>query len=345
MRNNTRALYTAMLAHIAQLNGVDSAAVTFSVDPTVQQRLEAVIQESSEFLQRINMVPVIEQQGAKVGIGVGSPIASTRNTAVDGPRVPRSVGTEDSDEYHCQKVNFDTALRYAKLDAWAHKPEFETLVRNAIARQQALDRILIGWNGTSRAATSNLTNNPLLQDVSKGWLQKYRERAPERVMDEVVAASNKVYIGTGANTDYKNLDALVMDAVASMVAPWYRNDPQMVAIIGRDLLHDKYFPLVNRDQAPSEQLAADVVMSQKRVGGVPALDVPFFPAGKILVTRLDNLSIYWQESARRRRIVDNAAMDQIEDYQSSNEDWVVEDYAAGTLIENIHLLADGVARP
>lgn len=345
MRNNTRALYTAMLAHIAQLNGVSDAAFTFSVDPTVQQRLEAVIQESSEFLQRIQVLPVDEQQGAKVGIGVGSPIASTRNTAVDGPRVPRSVGTETSDEYFCQKINFDTALTYKKLDQWAHRPEFETLVRNAIARQQALDRIMIGFNGTHRAATSNLTNFPLLQDVAKGWLQKYRENAPNRVMDEVVAGSNKVYVGTGANTDYNNLDALVMDAIANMVAPWYQKDPQLVAIIGRDLLHDKYFPLVNREQPPSEQLAADVVMSQKRIGGVPALDVPYFPGGKILVTRLDNLSIYWQENARRRRMVDNAAMDQVEDFQSSNEDWVVEDYAAGTLIENIHLLADGVARP
>lgn len=345
MRNTTRALYSAMIAHIAQLSGVESAVNTFAVDPTVQQRLEAVIQESSGFLQRVNMVPVEEQKGAKVGIGVGSPIASTRNTSVDGPRVPREVGTEDDDEYFCDKVNYDTALRYSKLDAWAHKPEFETLVRDAIARQQALDRIMIGFNGTHRASTSNLANNPLLQDVSKGWLQKWRERAPERVMREKFSNSNKIYIGTGANTDFNNLDALVMDAIAGMVAPWYQRDPQLVAIIGRDLLHDKYFPLVNKTQAPSEQLAADIIMSQKRVGGVPAVDVPYFPPNKILVTRLDNLSIYWQESARRRRIVDNASMDRIEDFQSSNEDWVVEDYAAGCLLENIHLLPDGQARP
>ena len=87
------------------------------------------------------------------------------------------------------------------------------------------------------------------------------------------------------------------------------------------------------------------MLSQERVGGVPAMSVPYFPDNAILVTRLDNLSIYTQEGSRRRRIVDNAAMGQIEDYQSANEDWAVEDYAAGCLIENIELLADGVAAP
>lgn len=36
-------------------------------------------------------------------------------------------------------------------------------------KRQALDRILVGWNGTSRAATSNPTTNPLRQDVNIGW--------------------------------------------------------------------------------------------------------------------------------------------------------------------------------
>lgn len=345
MRNNTRLLYTAMLANIATIYGVPSAADTFSVDPTIQQRLEAVIQESSEFLTRVNFVPVVEQSGSKVGIGVGSPIASTRNTAVAGPRVPRDVTTTDDELYFCAKVNYDTALPYAKMDQWAHKKEFETIVRDAIARRQALDRIMIGFNGTSRAATSNILTNPLLQDVAVGWLQKYRTNAAARVMDEGAPGDGSIYVGTGAGTHYKNVDALVMDAIANMIAPWYQKDPGLVAILGRNLLHDKYFPLVNKDQTPTERLAADVMLSQERVGGVPAMTVPYFPDNAILVTRLDNLSIYTQEGSRRRRIVDNASMDQVEDYQSANEDWVVEDYAAGCLIENIELLADGVAAP
>ncbi|CRL46086.1 Phage major capsid protein, P2 family [Sodalis glossinidius str. 'morsitans'] len=37
------------------------------------------------------------------------------------------------------------------------------------------------------------------------------------------------------------------------------------------------------------------LISQKRLGGLQAIRVPFFPDNTILITRLDNLSIYWQD--------------------------------------------------
>ena len=42
MRNDTRKLYTGYLSQVAQLNGVESTTATFSVDPTIQQRLEKI---------------------------------------------------------------------------------------------------------------------------------------------------------------------------------------------------------------------------------------------------------------------------------------------------------------
>jgi hypothetical protein len=41
---------------------------------------------------------------------------------------------------------------------------------------------MIGFNGITRAATSDKTKYPLLQDVNVGWLQQYRNTAPQRVM-------------------------------------------------------------------------------------------------------------------------------------------------------------------
>lgn len=193
---------------------------------------------------------------------------------------------------------------------------------------------MIGFNGTSRAATSNPTTNPLLQDVNVGWLQKYRANAAARVMTEG-ATTGKVKIG--ASGDYKNLDALVFDAVNSLIEPWFQDDTALVAILGRDLLADKYFPIINNTSAPTEMLAADMIVSQKRVGNLPAVRVPHFPAGKILITRLDNLSLYYQEGTRRRHIVENPKRDRIENYESSNEAYVVEDYGCGCLIENIEV--------
>jgi len=106
-------------------------------------------------------------------------------------------------------------------------------------------------------------------------------------------------------------------------------------ICGRELLHDKYFPILNQDNKPTEQAAADMIVSQKRIGGLPAVSVPYFPANAMMIQRLDNLSIYWQEGARRRTIVDNAKRDRVENFESSNDAYVVEDFGAGCMVENI----------
>lgn len=334
MRNETRKLFNAYAQQIAQLNGVDDATVKFAVAPTVQQTLETKMQESSEFLNKINIIGVTEQQGQKLGLGVGGPIASNTDTTA-GDRQTKDPLTLDSNDYYCRQNNSDTHIRYATIDMWAKFPDFQARIRNAIIRRQALDRITIAFNGTSYAVDSDIGANPLLQDVNIGWLERYRQDSPARVLSEVVASSNKVEIGAGK--DYENLDALVMDAVSNLIEPWYQEDTSLVAIMGRDLLHDKYFPLVNQAQPASEMMATDMIISQKRVGGLPAVRVPFVPAGKIMITRLDNLSMYYQEGTRRRHIMDNPKRDRIENYESSNDWFGIEDYGCGCLIENITL--------
>ena len=340
MRNDTRVLFHAYCAAIATLNNVASAVEKFTVNPSVQQKLETRIQESSEFLGRINNIGVAEQQGEKLGLGIGSPIAGTTDTTTT-DRVPTDPTSMDAHGYLCTQTNFDSLIRYSKLDAWAKFPDFQTRIRDVILKRQALDVITIGFNGTSRAATSNKATNPLLQDVNIGWLQKYRTYAAARVLDEVYAGSNKVQVGSAIDVahGYKNLDALVFDAVNNMIDPWYREDTELVAIMGRDLLADKYFPMINTNNVPTETMAADMIISQKRVGGLQAVRVPYFPANAILITRLDNLSRYYQDGARRRTIVDNAKRDQIENYESSNDAFVVEDYGLGCLVEHIELVA------
>lgn len=338
MRNNTRLAYNEYTRAIAELNGVPSATEKFTVNPTIQQTLETRIQESSDFLGRVNSIGVSEQQGEKLGLGIGSPIAGTTDTTAT-DRVPTDPTALDAQGYICTQTNFDTLIRYSKLDAWAKFADFQTRIRDVILKRQALDIITIGFNGTSRAATSNKATSPLLQDVNIGWLQKYRANAPARVLQEIFAASGIIQVGAAIDLahGYKNLDALVFDAVNNLIDPWYREDTELVAIMGRDLLADKYFPLVNATQVPSETMATDMIISQKRIGGLPAVRVPYFPANAILVTRLDNLSRYYQEGARRRTVVDNAKRDQIENYESSNDAYVVEDYGLGCLIENIVL--------
>jgi P2 family phage major capsid protein len=340
MKKQTRIAFTQYNDRVAQLNDVDSIASTFSVEPSIQQTLETKMQESSAFLTQINMIGVSEQEGEKVGLGVSGPIASRTNTA-NKERQTRDVSTLENNRYRCEKTNFDTHITYAKLDAWAKFADFQTRLANAILTRQALDRIMIGFNGIKVAADTDIATNPLLQDVNKGWLQHLREDAPERVLGLVADDhAGKVIIGAGEGADYANLDAAVMDAV-NLLDHWYQEDTGLVAIVGRKLLNDKYFPLVNTKQAPSETLATDIIISQKRIGGLPAVRVPFFPENAVLVTRLDNLSIYYQEGARRRRLEDAAKRDRIENYESSNDAYVIEDNGLAALVENIQLQAEG----
>ena len=73
------------------------------------------------------------------------------------------------------QVNYDFHIRYNTLDLWARYEDFQARLRDAIVKRQALDRIMIGFNGVTRAKTSNRAKFPMLQDVAVGWLQKYRK--------------------------------------------------------------------------------------------------------------------------------------------------------------------------
>ena len=341
MRNDTREKFTAFSNRVALLNGVSSAAVAFTVAPTVQQTLESKILESAAFLKRINVVPVRDMQGAKLGLGNKGPIASRTNTANGTGRKTRATHTLDKRGYECKKTNFDTHIRYETLDSWSEFPDFETRVRDQCIQQQGLDRLIIGWNGTHAAEDTDIEAFPLLQDVNKGWLQHLREQAPAQVIPGINTAADgqpPVYrpVRVGKGGDFANLDALVMSGIMLM-EPQYREDTGLEAICGRELLHDKYFPVVNQEHKPSETLAAQTVVAQKRMGNLPANTQPYFPASSLLIARPDNLSIYWQVGGRRRHLKDAPDFDQVENYESSNDAYVVERIGAAVLIENIEI--------
>lgn len=374
MRNSTRALFNAYVSQIALLNSVSDATQQFNVDPVVEQKLEAKMAESSEFLQAINVIPVTEQVAQSLGLGTTRTIAGRTDTTGNAERTATDpTGNTEINNYHCRQTNFDWAMRYALLDAWRHRPEFQTLMRDAILQQQARDRIMIGWNGTSVAVTTDRVANPLLQDVNEGWLHKIRTRAPAQVFNDGNltvktdgtnnAALKKIYIkpavelfdgnaafnavggSAHALADYSSLDALVLDA-KRLLPEWYRTRTDLVVIVGQDLVDDKYFTIAQQTGATATEVEATdrIIRSTKQLGGLQAVMVPFFPANGILITTLSNLSIYWQEETRRRQLADEPKKDRIANYESVNEDYVVEDYELVVLVENI-VIGSAPARP
>ncbi|BDC81801.1 phage major capsid protein, P2 family [Aeromonas hydrophila] len=333
MRNETRVKFNEYTGQLAKLNAITSAMVQFNVQPSVQQTLETKMQESVEFLQMINVIPVNDMKGEKVGVGISSTIAGRTDTSTK-DRQPNDPSALYDHSYECAQTNYDTMIGYAKLDAWAKFPDFQTRIRDAIITRQGLDRIMIGWHGTSAAKDTDRNANPLLQDVNIGWLEHIRKDAPAQVMKEVKQGSGKIYIDP-TNGDYKNIDAVVFDVVSEMIKPWYQDDTDLVVICGRKLLSDKYFPIINDAGDNQNKLAAQVLVSQKQIGGLKAVRVPFFPEDALLVTKLENLSIYWQEGARRRHIEEEPKRNRIVNYESSNDAYVVEDYDCAALVENI----------
>lgn len=337
MRNDTRARFSVYVAGLAAANGIGDTAKKFAVLPAIQQRLETKIQESSEFLKLINIMPVVEMMGARLGLGINGPIASRTNTSADKSRKTAEVGSLDEQKYLCAQTNYDTHMRYNMLDSWAKFSDFAARLSAVRLQRCALDRIMIGFNGTSVAGDTDRAANPLLQDVNKGWLQDLRDNAAGRVLATGKTAG-KIVVGSGANADYKTLDGLVFDAAQNLLDPWHSNAGDLVAITGRNLLNDKLFPLVNDPKAPTETLAADIVRSQRRLGGLPAITVPFFPDGAVLVTSLSNLSIYFQESARRMHVKEAPEKDRVETYESSNDAFVIEDLGKAALVEKIEIV-------
>lgn len=355
MENRTKELWQAYVENVIDANGVPSNGLNFSnfkfnVDPQIQRTLENIMHENAGFLKRINIHTVRRQEGEKIGLDINNTIASTTNTLVQARQPQDPTDLTLIDNYRCEQTNFDTVLRYAKVDQWAEFDDFEERISNHIMRQIARDRLMIMWNGTSRAATSDRAANPLLQDVNIGVLEKLRLMASQRILtegkntDEIRIGQIRNADGTYDKGDYLNIDALVMDMVNNLIEEWYQEDTGLVVIIGRKIFNHKFFDLVNNFDEPTERNALDIILANKKVGGMPAIRVPFFPANGIMITRLDNLSIYSQADTMRRTIVDRAEWDRIENYTSVNEAYVVEDYGMTAYAEGENILvpqADG----
>lgn len=316
---------------LAKAYGVDSAREEFNVTPAMAQTLNEKITLTSAFLRRINVIPVSEIKGQKVMMGLNGPATGRTNTQ-NADRVPRNLLDLDALGYELFDTHTDVALPFASIDAWAKFKDFAQRYSAAVQRQIGLDRMMIGWNGISVAATTDRAANPLLQDVNKGWLQIAREQAPQQVLTQGTKAAGKIQIG--ATGDFKNLDAFVYD-LSLMIDEEHRDGGDLVAIIGRDLLaKDKGKMYAEHGSTPSEKERVEMAQVIDTYGGLPSFTAPFFPSKGVVVTSFDNLSIYFQDDSWRRYLLENPKRSQMEDYNSRNEGYVIEQLGKFAMAES-----------
>lgn len=322
--------YLQLQDDLAEAYSVDDATRTFAVEPTHAQELNDQITERVDFLGRINVIGVTEIKGEKVLLGLNGP-ATGRTDTDENDRIPRDLLDLKNNQYELFSTETDVSLKFATIDAWAKFPEFARKYLEAVQKRIALDRILIGWNGVKVEKQTNRTLYPLLQDVNKGWLQQARELIPEQVLKPTDPAV-KIKIGKGG--DYENLDAAVHD-VKQMIDPVFRDEGDLIAIIGSDLLaHDKGKLYAAQGQTPTEKERIENAQVIETYGGLPSFLVPFFPAKGILVTSWDNLSIYFQDSSWRRHLLENPKRSRVEDYNGRNEGYVIEQLGKFAYLES-----------
>ena len=332
-----RSKFNQYKADIARINSVESVVESFAVQPVPEQKIIQAYQDSDDFLKRINIFPVLNQQGQKIGMNVGTSIASTTDTRVQ-PRRPTAVGSlENLDEYLCTQTNYDVAYYWGLINAWRHHPDFKSRLAMMVTRAVALDKITIGFNGVFRSPTSDRNNNPLLQDVKRGWLQRIRDVAPEQAYSGTTSSGSDFKITVGSTGEFKTLDGLIENAIDTFIAPQHQNSKDLVAIVGRGIVSEKYLPMLDSIQDPTEQIAARAIYANRILGTLPTVTPPQFPENTILITSLDNLSIYMQSGTMVRSIVTQPEWDRDVDFQSVNEDFVVEDYTKAVLLQNIEV--------
>lgn len=265
---------------------------TFNLTPPMETKLRQAIMQSDAFLGMVSLLPVQQIKGQVVDVGDDGLSTGRSDTGRFSVEVGQSGNT-----YELTKTDSGAHIMWETMTQWANsgsKNEWLTMMKNAISRRFALDMLRIGFNGTSIAAKTDPVANPLGQDVNKGWLKVVKEKAAAQVL------ASADLDPTGATQDsYKNLDSLVQDLINTTIAPEHRQDPDLVVLVGSDLVAAEQHRLLEAADSPTEHKAAQSLA--KTIAGKKAYTPPFFPANQIWVTNTKNLQILTQEGTQWRK--------------------------------------------
>jgi len=319
MKKLTKQKFNEIKARMARTYGVDSVSEQFSATPEVEQRLNDAIVEQENLLSRINVITVDEMEGQNILGSASGPASGRTDTSVEGQeRSPRDLLGLDTFTYKLYQTNSDVYMRYATMDAWAKFQDMAERYARYVQKRIANDRVLIGWYGEDAAADTDLETYPLMQDVNKGWMQYMRENLAANILTTGEAEAGEIRIGTDG--DFVNLDHAVAELLEG-IPQYLRQD--LIALIGSELVGREKSALYKAiGEQPTEKTLATASLTS--FGGLPWETPNNFPGRGLVITSLDNLSIYVQEGTWRRHIKDKPEKDRVEDYNSRNEGYVVE---------------------
>jgi len=318
---------------VASAMGITDPSKQFSITPVVETKLRQAIQFSDSFLKMISMQSVDQITGQVVDVGSDTLLTGRKK---DG-RFSSKVGF-DGNKYELVETDSGAAIKWATLTQWANSGsagEFIKLMNNSITRNFALDMLRVGFHGKSVAETTDPVANPNGEDVNKGWLTIVKEKA----VAQVLASATLDPTGT-ADGAYKNLDSLVQDLINTTIHEVYRGSPDLVVLVGSDLVAAEQHRLLESADTPTEHKAAQSLA--KTIAGKKAYTPPFFPTDQIWVTSLKNLQILTQKGTQWRKARNEEDRKQFENSYLRMEGYAVGDLHKFAAIEAVTIAPDPV---
>jgi len=340
MKPNTEKFVQQVRNVLANQYGADPTTVrmgeSFAITGPQEERLLEAVQQSNEFLQLINMPLVTDIQGEKVFAGTQQTITGRKK---DGRF--RRVVDPTGGKYSCAETDSGVIIPWKTADTWARMGgDFLAKYAAFVQRQISLDQMMIGWNGTSVAESSDPTVKKLLEDVNKGWMQWMRDNLTKNILTGGKTAS-KINIGTDKDADYTSLDHLAYD-LRQGLDPVHRQRTDLVLMVGADIIAKEADAAGKmHGRTPTERAAMKAMDLMGSFGGLPAVILPNFPARGCVITTYDNLSIYTQEGSMRRAFKDDDEHKGLVDSYYRNEAYVVEDETLFVGIEPGNVVLEG----
>lgn len=325
MKNDTLKKFNEYKKHYSNAIAVGTKGELICIDfqPENETNLLNNLRKNS-FFGLINVETTRNPQGNTTGLSL--PIPSCTNPDIQ-PRQPEKSYISEPQQFRNEQIYIDSFIRYQKIDELAGytNRNFIELFDEYLNSQTLNGLLMLGFNGVSRATVSDSEVNKLAQDVKKGWLQKIRENKAKNCISQATV---------GENQQYKNLNNLIKSALDKIGDP-FKNKGDLVAICGRNIIADH--PVITEYSDLGSEKGEFMLLSQKLVGGLRAINVPYFPENSILITSLKNLSLFLHSGTVRRILENKPQKDMFENYFSMSLDFIVEDYNGVALIENIEI--------
>ena len=242
------------------------------------------------------------------------PVVSRTNTD-NSARVPKNY-VQAGVDFNCRQVNFDTKISYRDLDKFSDV-DFEKSINDSMISEFMQNIIMIGFNGERWADDSDPVQNPLGQDVAKGWTAQLKEKG------QIINAA------TEQGASINQLIAKALDKLPAKL----RHSGELIAICGDNLLGGDFVNVAYSDLQSAK--TNNVIISQKLIGGLKAINVSYFPKNAILVTALSNLAIYFKKDSSRLFFQDKPRENALEVYFSTNLDFLLGNHLHAVLIDGI----------